>query len=514
MAKIGRNDPCPCGSGKKYKKCCGAGQRLAAVPSPVFDPRSTEQAMAELSRMLLEGELASPGEMSAFLRQALDDSDWEPLPPRTPLEQAQQLIYDAWEATGKRRTTLARQALAISPDCADAYVLLAEESARTPEEARDLYAQGVAAGERALGKDCFEQQAGHSWGILETRPYMRARAGLASCLWLGGQRQEAIEHWTDMLRLNPGDNQGLRYLLLAALLERGDDVRVEALLKRYRGDAAASWAYGRALVAFRTRGDTGVANRTRTNAIATNPYVPAYLTGRKKLPRTMPEYVGFGDETEAVTCAAEQLAAWRGSPGALAWLERAEPDGGGRPPPTGTVYQLKVTLKGTRPPVWRRLQVPADTRLSKLHDILQVAMGWTDSHLHQFQVGRRVIGVPDPDDWREVEDERRVRLADVASREKARLTYEYDFGDSWEHEVVVEKILPAEARVRLPVCLAGRRACPPEDVGGVWGYADFLVAIQDPRHPEHAAMLDWIGGEFEPEAFDPAEISAALRRLR
>jgi tetratricopeptide (TPR) repeat protein len=121
------------------------------------------------------------------------------------------------------------------------------------------YAQGVAAGERALGKERFERDAGHFWGILETRPYMRARAGLASCLRTEGRRQEAIEHWADMLRLNPGDNQGIRYVLLAALLEAGDDARIEALLKGYRADPAASWAYGRPLVAFRTRDDTAPA---------------------------------------------------------------------------------------------------------------------------------------------------------------------------------------------------------------------------------------------------------------
>jgi tetratricopeptide (TPR) repeat protein len=423
-------------------------------------------------------------------------------------------MYDAWEATGARRAKLARQALATSADCADAYVLLAEETARTLEEARDLFAQGVAAGERALGKEAFEQDAGYSWGIVATRPYMRARAGLASCLRLEGRRHEAIEHWTDMLRLNRGDNLGQRYLLLAALLEEGDVTAAEALLKRYSGDDAASWAYGRALLAFRTRGDTPPAKRARTRAITTNPHVPAYLTGAKKLPSTMPEHIGFGDESEAVTCAAEQMAAWRATPGALAWLAAGDPAAGPKRRPAGAVYQLKVTLKWTSPPIWRRLVVRADTRLSKLHDILQVAMGWHYCHLHQFTVGRREIGVPDLDDWADVEDERRVRLADVASREKARFRYQYDFGDDWEHDIVVEKILPADPRGHYPVCVAGRRACPPEDVGGAWGYADFLEALQDPKHREHKERLEWVGGTFDPESFNLDSVNAALRGLR
>ena len=178
------------------------------------------------------------------------------------------------------------------------------------------------------------------------------------------------------------------------------------------------------------------------------------------------------------------------------------------------VYQLKVTLKGSRPPIWRRLLVRADTRLAKLHDILQVAMGWTDDHLHQFEVGGRRIGVPRRDGWAEVEDERRVRLGEVAPGERARFTYEYDFGDSWEHQIVVEKVRPTEPGAAYPVCLAGRRAGPPEDVGGVWRYEVFQEAIRDPAHPEHDELREWVGGAFDPEAFDLEEVNAALRRLR
>jgi tetratricopeptide (TPR) repeat protein len=503
VTKIGRNDPCPCGSGKKYKKCCGAvpAASVEAAAPPPSGRWGTERALAEVTRLLSEKEFASPDEINAFLHQALSAPDRSPRPPRTPIEKAQDLMYEAWEASGARRARLARQALAVSPDCADAYVLLAEETARTVGEACDLYAKGLAAGERALG-DQAGAFAGRFWGVLETRPYMRALAGLASCLWLEGRRREAIEHWEQMLRLNPNDNQGVRYMLLAELLEEGDDARAEALLKRYPGDAAASWDYGRALLAFRRHGDTPTAKRARTRALDTNPYVPAYLTGRKKLPGTMPDYVGFGDESEAITCAAEQMAAWRRTPGALEWLAPAQGGDTTAPARIGVVYQLKVTLKGTSPPIWRRLLVPADTRLSKLH-------------VHQFEVGRRCIGVPSPDDdWREVEDERKIRLSEIAAGEKARFTYEYDFGDSWEHAILVEKVLPPEKGARYPACVGGRRACPPEDVGGVWGYETFLEAIADPTHEEREEMLEWVGGAFDPEAFDAEEVSRSLRRLR
>ena len=178
------------------------------------------------------------------------------------------------------------------------------------------------------------------------------------------------------------------------------------------------------------------------------------------------------------------------------------------------IYQIKVTLKGISPPIWRRLQLRADTRLSDLHHILQIAMGWTDSHLHQFKVGETYYGEPSPDDWMEMRDERKARLSQVAPGEKARLLYDYDFGDSWEHAIVVEKVLAPEPGVHYPVCVKGKRACPPEDVGGIWGYASFLEAIGDPAHPEHEDMREWIGGAFDPEAFDLDEVNATLRELR
>ena len=183
---------------------------------------------------------------------------------------------------------------------------------------------------------------------------------------------------------------------------------------------------------------------------------------------------------------------------------------------TADIYQIKVTLRDSKPPIWRRIQVPGDINLGKLHRILQEVMGWTDSHLHQFIVGNTYFGQPDPDygDMYDMRDEKRVKLSQIAPAEKFKFRYEYDFGDSWEHELLVEKILPPEPGVHYPVCLKGKRACPPEDVGGVWGYPDFLEAIQNPDHPEHEDMLEWIGGEFDPEAFDLDEVNEALRHVR
>jgi len=179
-----------------------------------------------------------------------------------------------------------------------------------------------------------------------------------------------------------------------------------------------------------------------------------------------------------------------------------------------SVYQIKVSLRGTRPPVWRRLVVRADTTLFRLHGILQDAMGWTDTHLHQFYAEGRRFGVVDPEIDRGMMSDRRVALFQVASCVGWSVGYEYDFGDSWMHEIRVEKILDAKDDVATPTCLDGRMACPPEDCGGVHGYADLLDAIADPAHSRHDELLEWLGRPFDPAAFDCDAVNTVLARRR
>jgi tetratricopeptide (TPR) repeat protein len=236
------------------------------------------------------------------------------------LDQAQDIVYQAWETSSpKKRIALATKALAISPDCADAYVILAA-TASSLDETIELYRKGVEAGERALGKRAFTEDAGYFWGILETRPYMRARAGLAQCLWESNRREEAIEHYRAMLHLNPNDNQGIRYIMASCLLELNRDDEVAKLLDQYPDDAAATWSWTTALLAFRKQGDNAHSRAKLAAALETNPHVPAFLLGKKKLPRALPDLVGFGDESEAVEYAAENQEVWQATPGALAWL--------------------------------------------------------------------------------------------------------------------------------------------------------------------------------------------------
>lgn len=177
-------------------------------------------------------------------------------------------------------------------------------------------------------------------------------------------------------------------------------------------------------------------------------------------------------------------------------------------------YVLKVTLADIDPPIWRRLRVRADTSLFVLHRILQRAMPWQDYHLHQFLVGDLVFGSRDDEFGQDIISDRSTQLRVIAPNAKTRFVYEYDFGDCWRHEIVVEEILPPDPTMRCPECLDGARACPPEDVGGTDGYQHFLEALRIPDHPERDEYLEWIGGAFDSEAFDLAGINQRLRRLR
>jgi hypothetical protein len=179
----------------------------------------------------------------------------------------------------------------------------------------------------------------------------------------------------------------------------------------------------------------------------------------------------------------------------------------------GDIYQIKVTLKGSRPPIWRTVQLSGDATLEELHHVIQIVMDWEDYHMHEFVAGGRRYGV-DEDFMPDPESERSTRLREVAPRPKSRIFYEYDFGDGWEHDIRVEKVLPPEEGVHYPRCIRGKRAAPPEDCGGIWGYYELLDAIENPDHPDHEDMLEWIGGELDPEALDLGELNRRLQALR
>lgn len=239
---------------------------------------------------------------------------------QTPEEQAQALIYRAWEArTQRQAAALARRALEMFPDCADAYTVLAGAEARSAEEARVLYEHGVDAGRRSLGQAFFDEHRGHFWGMIETRPYMRARQGLADCLWALGRKRESLAHCEALLELNPDDNQGIRHGLLSRYLALGNDIGAARLFRDYAHDASAAFLWSRVLLDLR-RGDQVAAKEHLVLAMHGNPHVAGFFAGKRKPPARLPERYSPGDRNEAVLYIANFAEAWLASADAMDWL--------------------------------------------------------------------------------------------------------------------------------------------------------------------------------------------------
>lgn len=286
---------------------------------------AAERASARVARLLEGRSFESLDDLNAELGAARTAGLFD-LPPDaaagralTPQERAQELAYDAMEADGRLRIKRARQALAISPDCADAWLLLAE-AASTSELARERYEEAVAAGVRALGDDRFAELEGEFWGHLETRPYMRARLGLAGVLRSLGCDDEAVEHYRALLRLNPGDNQGVRYLLVAALLDMGRNAEAGALLDEHEPDMGALWPYARMVWTFRVEGDTAAARAAFDRALRANPHAIAYLLDPDAMPFSRPPHFALGSPEEGVYVAETLGGALDATGGARAWL--------------------------------------------------------------------------------------------------------------------------------------------------------------------------------------------------
>jgi hypothetical protein len=187
---------------------------------------------------------------------------------------------------------------------------------------------------------------------------------------------------------------------------------------------------------------------------------------------------------------------------------------------TDKIFQVKITLVDSNPGIWRRLLIPSDLRLSVFHKVIQVAFGWTNSHLHQFIFNDKFYTVRYPHDldWYELPNidykKEKIRSSDLISAVGESLIYEYDFGDSWNHEILIEKILPVDISVKYPVCLEGKRNGPPEDCGGVWGYHDLLEILKHPEHEEYDSYIEWLGGKFDPGKFNIERVNSVFQRLR
>jgi len=266
--------------------------------------------------------MPDPRVMEGVLRQFLGDSGMID-ESDSALAEAQDLVYQAYDVDDlEERLELASDAIDICPDCADAFVCIAE-IAPSPNEAATMYRLGMEAGERALGgPEAFGEYEGHFWGIMETRPYMRARLGLAQCQWAVGQRDEAVDHCRELLHLNPNDNQGVRYILCSYYCDLGRNDDLQQLLDEYEDDGSAEWLFSQAFAAFCQEGDTDGSRRLLCEAHDTNPHVAKYLLGHEQLPVEMPEYVERGGESEAVGYAANFLTGWRAAAGSVSWLRK------------------------------------------------------------------------------------------------------------------------------------------------------------------------------------------------
>ncbi|MDQ6423065.1 SEC-C metal-binding domain-containing protein [Paenibacillus sp. LHD-117] len=278
-----------------------------------------EQEMARLHALLDQQNFDSIEEINTFLEQNMNSK-----PSRSKKvskqEQASELLYQAWEEPNlQRRMKLAQDALLLDPSSGDAYNILAECSSSSKEMAY-FYKQGMMVEEKRLGEAFFKENKGHFWGYLPTRPYMRAKKGYAEACAMLDKMPEAIKHYRELLELNPNDNQGVRDLLLPAYIETLEWKAAEQLIRQFDEDGSASFNYSRVLVEYGLRGKSSKLTSLIKKATAHNPFVPAYLQGKKQLPRKMPDYMGFGDDREAIVYALMNRHLWLTRPELLQLL--------------------------------------------------------------------------------------------------------------------------------------------------------------------------------------------------
>jgi tetratricopeptide (TPR) repeat protein len=286
---------------------------------------ATERVIGDLHRAMAGQEFRSAEDVHAFMQKILAGTGGKVpvVAPSSDLERAQELIWEAREEGSKgRRRRLAMKALDVCPDCADAYNVLAELE-RDEGKAADLYKKAVDAGRRALGEKTFQEDAGHFWGIVEPRPYMRALHGLAEVEWYRGRTAESVGLLLEMLRLNPNDNQGARDLVVPRLIEIGRDPEAVAIMKRCKQEGSTAGVYNRLLLDLRKDGDSARARKQLVKGLRTNPHVVAYLFGVERIPKRLPDSYAPGSPEEAVLYVLSAHGAWKASSGAFEWLAQA-----------------------------------------------------------------------------------------------------------------------------------------------------------------------------------------------
>ncbi|MCF7807104.1 MAG: tetratricopeptide repeat protein [Candidatus Marinimicrobia bacterium] len=280
---------------------------------------NTEKDLAKLMEEIKNKDFKSTDELNDFMNnlmgQSLDD-----LPERTDKKgRSQDLVFEAYEQPISKGKKLVKQALELDPNNADAYNYLASVE-KDIDKAIVLFEKAIKAGEKTLGKKLFKEEKGYFWGLLETRPYMRAKAGLADCLYAKNEVDKAIEIYEEMLELNPGDNQGIRYLLSTLLLGKDDLTKFELFIKNRDAEDCAVWNYNNALYGFKKSGRTAKTEKMLLDAYKSNEFVIDYMLGFKKMPDEQPQYIGWGDENEAVSYVYGSWTIWDKAEGAFDWL--------------------------------------------------------------------------------------------------------------------------------------------------------------------------------------------------
>ncbi len=284
-----------------------------------FNKLDTENALAKLMQEIQNQEFDSVDQLNEFMKnmqgKSLDD-----LPESTTNKgRSQDLVLEAYEQSAPKGKKLIKQALELDPDNADAYNYLASIETDVDKELA-LYKKAIEAGERSLGEEFMKENKGHFWGLIETRPYMRAKAGLSECLFAKNRINAAIDIYREMLELNPNDNQGVRYLLSTVLLGKKDLSDYESFIKNHEEEDCALWHYNNALYHFKRLGQSAKSDNELLKAYENNKYVLDYLLGIKELPKELPHFIGRGDEDEAVAYVIDAWATWGKTDGALQWI--------------------------------------------------------------------------------------------------------------------------------------------------------------------------------------------------
>jgi tetratricopeptide (TPR) repeat protein len=286
-----------------------------------------EKDLEKLYDFMDQQNFQSIEELQAFMDQMTGRKIDEIVPrkkgPKNKKEQSAELLDDAYEtpAPAKARK-LARRAVELDPDNADAYIFLADLES-DPAKALSYYEQAMAAGRRRIGEEDFQEMKGHFWGIHETRPFMRAKAGYAGCLYLLGRHDESITQYEEMIELNPGDNQGVRYFFASLLVQLGKWEAYEALARQYQDEGSAMWLYTYAISVFKREGASARAEQALKRAFQANQHVVGFLLGGKPLPDMLPDHYGWGDENEAVLYLDQAGLLWIETTGALEWVRDA-----------------------------------------------------------------------------------------------------------------------------------------------------------------------------------------------